>query len=126
MTEQLALALTGTSPNAPESKVKPLSERQQALYELVRRTPDGVTRDQAGALMHSMKEGRWAHPADERCDYCVRDGRAALRASALKPLIVGRRDGRWYLRDPKNRVRVEEPRREPTEAELQANPFAGL
>jgi hypothetical protein len=75
-----------------------LTGRQQAVYDLVTSRPDGVTRDEVGALVHSLKEGRWQHPAGERCDFCARDGRAALRAAALKPLLVGRRDGRWYLR----------------------------
>lgn len=89
MSEQLPLI-------AAPPKLRP---RQQALYDLVRAHPEGITKDEAGALIHSLKGGRWAHPASERCDWCARDGRQALSSKALKPLLVGRRDGRWYLRD---------------------------
>lgn len=119
MTEQLALTDIG----APPPKLTP---NQQAVWDLVRTTQGGVTRDQAGALVHSLKEGRWSHPATERCDFCARDGRQALRAQALKPLVVGKRDGRWYPRNPADAVRPATQRTEPSEAELHANPFAGL
>lgn len=105
---------------------KPLTGRQQLAWDYVR-GHDGVTADEVGALLHSQPDRKRPHPADEPCDWCRRDGRSVLRSMALRPLVTGRRDGRWYVRNPEDRVRAPEPpRREPTEAELQANPFAGL
>jgi hypothetical protein len=78
---------------------RPLRPRQQAVVDLVAGTPGGVTADEAGAMLHSLKAGRWAHGADERCVFCGRDGTAVLRSKAVAPLVVRRRvSGRYELR----------------------------
>lgn len=125
MSEQLALAGVDTPQPSP---VRPLKPRQQLAWEYVRER-DGVTADEVGAWLHAHKDRR-PHGVDERCEWCARDGRSVLQSKALKPLVTYRRDerlGRVYIaRNREDRVRAPEPIREPTEAELAANPFAGL
>lgn len=70
MTEQLALI-----PAAP----RPLTDRQAAVLQALHAAgTDGLDTDAAGAIAHTLKAGRWAHPADQRCLYCGKDGRAIL------------------------------------------------
>jgi hypothetical protein len=74
MTEQLDLL------GGPPVPLKPrleLTEKQRAvLLELRTRHP--LTADDAGAIAHELKTGRWGHTRDTRCDYCGRDGRQIL------------------------------------------------
>lgn len=57
----------------------PLTDRQQAVLDAVQRAqPDGLDAEQAGAILHSFKDGRWAHSADEICQFCHRDGKKYL------------------------------------------------
>jgi hypothetical protein len=124
MTEQLAM--TGTEAYQVATG-RTLTPRQQQVFDHVR-AHDGVTADQIGALLHSQR-GKRQHPADQRCTWCARDGHAALSSKGLKQLVKYRNEhgARVYVvRDPKDRVRAPEPTYEPTEEELQANPFAGL
>lgn len=59
--------------------VKPLTGRQQAVLDAVTNAGvDGIDAADAGAITHALKEGRWAHPQDQRCAYCGRDGQAIL------------------------------------------------
>jgi hypothetical protein len=103
-----------------------LSDRQQAAYDLVCNTPGGVTADEVGANWHAIK-GK--HHPDVRCQFCADDGASVLRTKALAGKVVRRRGGQWEpspadsatVTDP-----VRKPLREPSEAELQANPFVGL
>lgn len=80
---------------------KPLTERQQAVLDLVTRAGiDGIDADMAGALLHSLKKGRWAHTSDERCDWCGRDGNGMLKRLAELGQVRYRRrkgnvDGAW-------------------------------
>lgn len=61
----------------------PLTDRQQAVLDAVQRAqPDGLDNAQAGAILHSFKDGRWAHTADERCDWCEPAGKQYLRRLA--------------------------------------------
>lgn len=121
-----------------ESAAEPhtLTPRQEAAWDLVRSTPGGVTAEQVGANQH---ERRGKHPADERCEWCASEGLGILRSVALRPLVIRRRrscrrlhnlafahHGQWEPRNPRDAVRPSVPRREPTETELQRNPFAGL
>jgi hypothetical protein len=119
MMEQLALD------GAP---AKPLTDRQQLAFDYVRER-NGVTADEVGAYLHSCKERR-PHSIDDRCDYCARDGRGVLISKAVAPLVTYRRDpgGSLYVaRNPADVIREPAPpMREPTEAELAANPFCGL
>jgi hypothetical protein len=50
--------------------------------------------DQAGAVLHAMKDGRWAHDSSARCDFCARDGRSYLeRLRELGHVRYRRRKG---------------------------------
>lgn len=126
MTDQLTLVDVGSA--VPDRGPKPPSERQQRALDYVF-AHDGVTADEVGAWLHTHNERR-PHGVDERCDFCARDGRGVLCSKAVAPLVTYRTgDGsRLYVaRNPADRLREPEPpRREPTETELAANPFAGL
>lgn len=120
MTDQIALI------DLPLEE-KPLTDRQQLAFDYIR-AHDGLTADEVGAFLHAHKEKR-PHGVDQRCDFCARDGRGVLTSKAVAPLVTYRRapGGNLYVaRDPKDRVREQEPAVEPTEAELALNPFAGL
>lgn len=111
----------------PVEKPRELTERQQLAYEYVRITPGGVTADEVGAWLHAHKPPEQRpHGVDQRCIYCTRDGRSVLTSVAVSPLVIRRRGGKYEPRNKADRAREIEQRREPTEAELAANPFAGL
>lgn len=62
---------------------KPLTDRQQAVLDaLTAAGQDGLDTDQAGAIAHELKEGRWAHGRDDRCAYCAQDGKQILQRLA--------------------------------------------
>lgn len=100
-----------------------LTERQRAAWDLVRTTPGGVTADEVGASWHAH---RGKHAEDQRCKFCAEEGASVLRSKALYPLVVRRRSGQWQPRNAADVHTAPEPRPEPTDAELAANPFAGL
>ena len=61
-------------------QVVQLTNRQQRVLDALHAAgQDGLHADEAGALAHEMKHGRWAHPNQERCVYCAGDGLAILR-----------------------------------------------
>jgi hypothetical protein len=106
---------------------KPLKPRQQLAFDYVRER-DGVTADEVGAWLHAHKDKR-PHSADVRCDWCARDGLSVLKSKAVAQLVTYRRtpEGNQYIaRNPRDRVRHVEAVREPTDAELAVDPFAGL
>lgn len=71
MNTQLALIAVDPTPV--------LTERQQAVYTaLTAAGHEGLDADQAGAIAHELKEGRWQHGRDERCNYCGREGQQIL------------------------------------------------
>lgn len=80
-----------------------LTLRQSMTLDLVRAAhPDGIEASEAGAHLHSMKEGRWAHSADERCLYCGSEGKSVLEALKAKGLVrfrraKGQEPARWLL-----------------------------
>ena len=100
-----------------------LTAIQRAAYTLVCGSPGGATADEVGASRHA---DRGLHPADQRCRFCGETGDGILRSKTLAPLVIRRRGGMWQPRDPRDAVRPAEPEREPSEAELRANPFVGL
>lgn len=72
VTDQLELVPAPTTPK--------LTARQQAVLDaLTAAGADGLEPSEAGAVLHALKEGRWAHSREERCEYCGRDGLAVLR-----------------------------------------------
>lgn len=76
---------------------KPLTEKQQRGYDLVRATPGGITADELGAQLHADK-GR--HHPDARCKWCAEEGISVLDSKAVGPLVVKRRaSGRYEPRD---------------------------
>jgi len=87
-------------------KLKP---RQQVVLDALRRAgTDGLEPSEAGAHLHALKEGRWAHSAEERCVYCGRDGNAVLKR--LRDLGLARYRGRmrvWQAADLDSNGRVE-------------------
>ena len=117
MTEQPTLIDVSAAP-------RPLTPRQQAAWDYVR-DRQGVTAAEVGAHLYALR----GSPAGHRSKWDARDGLSVLRSKALKPLVTYKRtpDGNQYVaRDARDRVRPAEPVREPTDAELAANPFAGL
>lgn len=107
---------------------KPLTENQQRAFDYIR-ARDGVTVDEIGAYLHAHRAKR-PHSVDDRCEWCAKTGRQTVTSKGLAPLVTYRRahGGNLYVaRDPADVIRDEpEPVREPTEAELAADPFAGL
>lgn len=79
---------------------------------------------EVGALIHSRREQR-AHDATARCFFCAVDGRAALRARNLRGLLIGRRDGRWYVR-VRPSARPSSGVYATSEPDPSVNPFADL
>lgn len=72
--------------------LRPLTERQAAIYALICSVPGGVSADELGAMMH---EARGSHAAGDRCEWCGRDGARALREKAIRSRLV-RRVGALY------------------------------
>lgn len=128
MSEQLAIdTVRGPDRGTAARTAKPLTERQQLAFDYVRER-SGVSCDEVGAFLHAHRDKR-PHGVDARCDWCARDGRSVLTSKAVAPLVTYRRapGGRLYIaRNRADRVRAAVVEREPTEAELEANPFAGL
>lgn len=74
-----------------------LGPRQQlVLDELARIHPEPLTADEAGALVHSRRQSRWAHSTDQRCDYCATEGGQVLRRLAQLGHAVRRRGAGGY------------------------------
>lgn len=123
MTEQLALAADLQSPRQP----KPLTRNQQLAFDYIRER-DGVTVDEVGAWIHAHRERR-PHGVDSRCEWCAKTGLQTVRSKGLAPLVTYRRaaGGNLYIaKNAADRVRDRQPQPEPTEAEIAADPFAGL
>lgn len=99
MTEQLGIDGTGHTIGATG---KPLTDKQQRGYDLVRDTPGGITADELGAIFHA---DRGKHHPDSRCVFCGNEGESVLESKALGPLVIKRRvSGRYELRDASERV----------------------
>lgn len=72
VTDQLELVLAPATPK--------LTARQQTVLDaLTAAGADGLEPSEAGAHLHALKEGRWAHSREQRCEWCPRDGLAVLR-----------------------------------------------
>ncbi|HEY8723418.1 MAG TPA: hypothetical protein VIL92_06115 [Gaiellaceae bacterium] len=93
----------------PMPTARPLPRRQDVVLRAVIRL-NGVTDDEAGALVHADRppDHRYWHDEDTRCTWCGRDGRSVLRALQKKKLVCRRRDGTWTL--PGGRARQEHER----------------
>jgi hypothetical protein len=77
MSDQLTIVETGPK----------LTPRQQAVHQALQAAgQDGLHADEAGAVAHEQKEGRWAHSRDERCQWCGKDGKQILHALRAKGL----------------------------------------
>lgn len=124
MTDQLALVQVAETPRP----LKPLTVNQQHAWDIIRHTPGGVTAEQVGAYIHSTRDTR-PHPTTDPCQWCEKTGRQTVESKGLAPFVTySNADGNrvYRPRRPADRVRTVEPTREPTEAELAINPFAGL
>lgn len=95
MSEQLALI---GDPVPLDPQPRPLTEYQQAVYQLVLQHPDGVAAVEAGAVYHSLKPN--PHDRDHHCDYCKRDGKSILEALVKKGLARRRRGAGHLLYAP--------------------------
>lgn len=92
--------LTG-KPAAPT--LKPLTERQQQVLELVETAGrDGVEPALVGAVLHELR-GR--HTSDMRCPFCSDDGKQALRALQKLKRVTRRKSGWWTLPNRKRAAR---------------------
>lgn len=77
MSEQLALV-----------EVDPLSERVRFALTHIRAAGEaGLHPEELGSLLHDRDD---QHPADERCEWCGRDGARLLRELHRKRLITRR------------------------------------
>jgi hypothetical protein len=128
MTEQLDLATAEPVLAALfEKPAKPLTDNQQRAFDYIR-AHAGVTAEQIGAHLHSTRDER-PHPVTDPCQWCEKSGRQTAESKGLKPFVTySNVDGVRVYR-PRRRedaLRRPEPVREPTEAELAANPFTGL
>lgn len=94
-------------PPAPVAVIGKLTTRQMQAWDYIRSVPGGVTADEIGALLHSLREDRWAHSTDARCDYCATTGREVATSAGLKPLVVRRRGGKYEPRRVEDRAVVE-------------------
>jgi hypothetical protein len=56
-----------------------LTVRQERLLKVLRASVDGLSADEAGAVVHSMKL-HGGHGEDQRCRWCGKDGKQALEA----------------------------------------------
>lgn len=87
-TEQLALVEIAAAPK--------LTDRQAAVLQAVQAAGlDGLHADEAGAVAHALKEGRWRHGRDERCAFCGSDGNAILRRLRTLGLVKYRLRTGW-------------------------------
>jgi hypothetical protein len=92
---------------------KPLTEKQQRGYDLVRSTPGGITADELGAQFHA---DRGKHHPDSRCQWCVEEGMGVLDSKAVGPLVIRRRgSGRYEPRDGSGTAAVPEVASAPTQ-----------
>lgn len=111
-----------------EKPAKPLKGNQARAWHYIRNAGEPVTAEQVGAYVHATRDKR-PHPIDAPCKWCEKTGRQTAESKGLKLLVTySNIDGVRVYR-PRRRedaLRREEPAREPTAAELQANPFAGL
>jgi hypothetical protein len=83
---------------APAVAVK-LTDRQRKVLLALRQVGGTMNVDEAGAILHELKTGRWAHSRDARCDYCGQDGRSVLEALVHKGLAERKRpDGHIVYR----------------------------
>lgn len=87
MTEQLDLL------GGPPVPLRPrlLTDRQRVVLLALRKAAGTMDVDEAGAIAHELKTGRWQHDRDTRCDYCAQAGRAILEALVRKGLAERKR-----------------------------------
>ena len=86
MSEQVSLF--GEAPSGTR-----LGRSQQLVLTAVQNAgQDGLTADEAGALVH---EQRGHHDHGVRCDYCASDGRQVLASLRKRSLVKSRRGGSW-------------------------------
>lgn len=72
---------------------RPLTDRQQLVYDLLANSETGLYAEEVGAYLHHR-----LHRRDTYCEWCPADGRAVLTSKALGPLVVRWRGGLWQLR----------------------------
>jgi hypothetical protein len=113
-------------PTQPKS-AKPPTVNQQVALGFIRQS-DGATATEIGQQVHAHGQSR-RHSLTVFCKWCESAGRQTAASKALKALVTySNLDGQrvYRVRDPRDRVRHVEAVREPTEAEIAADPFAGL
>lgn len=81
------------SPPPADGKLGP---RQQAVIDLLRAAPEGLTDDEVGVHLHGTVECRHCAP-DRPCRYARGDGHAVLKSLRGRGLTRYRRKtGRWH------------------------------
>lgn len=103
-----------------------LTERQEYVLERITAAgADGLFSDEIGAVLHarkhlSMMAGRlYNHAADDRCEYCGRDGRGVALELKAKGRVVQRGASRFVAVD----LPEQEPTPEPARAEDEPAPY---
>lgn len=71
----------------PVKPLRPLTERQAAIYRIICEQPDGIEAIELGAILHS-NAGR--HAPDEFCEWCGQDGSRTLKEKAIRRRLVKR------------------------------------
>ena len=100
MTEQ-RLTLTGTKQPSP----RPLTPRQQHAIDTIRAAgPAGLTSDELGAILHQYRRdnGGSGHHQDDRCDYCVSEGRQVGDSLRWHGRVYKRGNKAWTLVEHRN------------------------
>jgi hypothetical protein len=97
MSQQLTLDYSFMPSIPPHPK---LTDRQQRVLDaLLAASPEGLEAAEAGAIAHEIKQSRWAHSRDDRCQFCPSDGKQILSRLAelgLVDYVRGRR--LWYAK----------------------------
>ena len=90
-----------------------LSGRQAAVFERIRRSPEGVYETDIGALLHARVR---KHGLGERCTYCRFDGLQVLKRLRQKGLVRReRKTGRWHVARQHRQLVPYGPEAEPAE-----------
>lgn len=70
-----------------DGALRPLTERQQRILDLIAAAPNGVDAPELGALLHAHAIPP-RHSAHDRCEWCGQDGGRALRERAIAQRLV--------------------------------------
>ena len=90
---------TGQPVPAPRDPAALTGRQQLALEHIAKHQP--VASDELGAILHEdrLARGGKGHPADERCEWCPREGRVMGSSLRRHGYVVQKRSLGWCLPD---------------------------